>query len=157
MKVKLIAIGLTEKGYLTEGIDIFLKRLKHYIGFELIEIAEPKVLSKLNPEQRKAEETKLFLSKISDTAEIFLLDEVGKGLTSEQFADFLSKKMLASCKEINFLVGGPFGFHEDMHKKAVGLISLSKMTFSHQMVRLFFVEQVYRAFTIIKGEKYHNP
>jgi 23S rRNA (pseudouridine1915-N3)-methyltransferase len=156
VKIKLIVLGNTEKGYLTEGCKIFLNRLKHYCDFLFVEISEPKILSKLKPEQRKSEEARLFFEKLENSDKIILLDEKGKEYTSIQFAAYLEKEQLHSTKTICFLVGGPFGFDDSLYQKASGKMALSKLTFSHQMVRLFFLEQLYRAHSIIKGEKYHN-
>lgn len=155
MKVKLIAIGKTDDNYLNEGIQIYIERLKHYISFEIIIINDVKIGSKPNVAVQKEKEGKLFLSKFQSNDFVILLDEKGKSFTSVEYADFFQKRMNAS-QDVIFLIGGPFGFSQEIYDRANEKISLSKMTFSHQMVRLFFVEQLYRAFSIIKGEKYHN-
>ncbi len=155
MKVKLIVVGKTNEAYLKEGINKYLVRLKHYVDFTLIEIDEIKGSKKMSMDDyRKRESEKLL--PILNAELIVLLDEKGKSFTSMSFAKFLNQKMLHGLKSIDFVVGGPFGFDESVKNRANEMISLSDMTFSHQMVRLFFVEQIYRAFTIIKGEKYHH-
>lgn len=156
MKIKLIAIGKTDEGYLIEGIEKYLKRLKHYIALEVVVIADVKMGSKPNAEKIKEEEGKLILQKIEQSDVVVLLDEGGKGFSSENFALYLQKKMNSVAGNLVFIIGGPFGFTPSIYERAQERISLSEMTFSHQMVRLFFVEQLYRAFTIIKGEKYHH-
>jgi 23S rRNA (pseudouridine1915-N3)-methyltransferase len=156
MKIKLLVVGKTDESYIIEGIDKYLKRLKHYINFEIITLPDSKQGSKLQIEKLKEEEGKLLLQKIETSDQVVLLDEKGKDLTSEDFAGFLQKKMNAGFPCLVFIVGGPFGFSPEVYKRANDQVSLSKMTFSHQMVRLFFTEQLYRAFTIIKGEKYHH-
>lgn len=155
MKIKLIVIGKTDEKYLQEGVQIYLERLKHYIPFEIIIIKDVKIGTKQSSITQKIEEGKLFLSKFQSNDFVVLLDEKGKSFTSIEYADFLQKRMNASL-DVVFLIGGPFGFSQEIYDRSNDKLSLSKMTFSHQMVRLFFVEQLYRAFTIIKGEKYHN-
>lgn len=155
MKIKLIAIGKTDEKYLRDGIAKYLDRLKHYISFELVVINDVKIGSKPNTLLQKEKEAELFFDKIQPNDFVVLLDENGKSFTSVAFADYVQKRMNAST-DVVFLIGGPFGFSDKIYQRANDKISLSKMTFSHQMIRLFFVEQVYRAFTIIKGEKYHH-
>lgn len=156
MKFKLICVGKTEESYLKEGEQIYLERLKHYCKTEKIEIPELKNVKKLSKEQIKIEEGKLILSKIENQDQIILLDENGKDFNSVEFSEFIQKKLNQGGKSICFIVGGAFGFSEDIYQKAQGKINLSSMTFSHQMVRLFFLEQLYRAQTILKGEPYHH-
>jgi 23S rRNA (pseudouridine1915-N3)-methyltransferase len=156
MKITLLIVGKTEDVYLKEGIDKYLKRLKHYTKMEVAEIAELKNTKALTPEQQKTKEAELILKKITVTDHVILLDENGAQLTSTQFAAYIDKKAVGSVSNLVFIVGGPYGFDESVYQRANDKISLSKMTFSHQMVRLFFVEQLYRAFTIIKGEPYHH-
>jgi 23S rRNA (pseudouridine1915-N3)-methyltransferase len=156
MKITLLSIGKTEEKYLQAGIDIYLKRLKHYIKLELIEIPELKNTKGLSQEQQKTKEAELILKKITSTDYLILLDERGQELSSLQFADLLNKRMLASTQNLVFVIGGPYGFDNTIYQRANEKSSLSKLTFSHQMVRLFFVEQVYRAFTILKNEPYHH-
>jgi 23S rRNA (pseudouridine1915-N3)-methyltransferase len=156
MKITLLIVGKTEEAYLRDGIDKYLKRLKHYIKLDIAEIAELKNTKALTPEQQKAKEAEFILKKLSATDQVVLLDENGAELTSEQFAAYLDKKAINSVNNLVFIVGGPYGFDQTIYQHANDKISLSRMTFSHQMVRLFFVEQLYRAFTIIKGEPYHH-
>lgn len=155
MKIKLIAIGKTDEKYLQDGFAKYLDRLKHYISFELVVINDVKIGSKPNTLLQKEKEAELFFDKIQPNDFVVLLDENGKSFTSVAFADYVQKRMNAST-DVVFLIGGPFGFSDKIYQRANDKISLSKMTFSHQMIRLFFVEQVYRAFTIIKREKYHH-
>jgi len=156
MKIKLIAIGKTDEAYLLEGIEKYMKRLKHYISLEYILLPDVKLGIKPNPEKIKEEEGKLILQKVDNSDVLVLLDEGGKSFTSEKFADYLQKKMNNVSSNLVFVIGGPFGFSEEIYNRAQEKLSLSAMTFSHQMVRLFFAEQLYRSFTIIKGEKYHH-
>lgn len=155
MKIKLIAIGKTDESYLKEGIDKYLKRLKHYASFELIIINDVKVGKKTNVILQKELEEKEILSKVNTNDYLILLDEKGEEYNSVGFSKFLQKRM-NSGNDIIFVIGGPFGFSDRMYDRANAKVGLSKLTFSHQMVRLFFVEQLYRAFTILKGEKYHH-
>ncbi|MGN6638840.1 MAG: 23S rRNA (pseudouridine(1915)-N(3))-methyltransferase RlmH [Mucilaginibacter sp.] len=156
MKITLLIIGKTEDAYLREGIDKYFKRLKHYTKIEIAEIPELKNTKALTPEQQKAREAELILKKLTVTDHVILLDEKGAEFTSPQFATWIDKKALGSVSNLVFIVGGPYGFDQSVYQRANDKISLSRMTFSHQMVRLFFVEQLYRAFTIIKGEPYHH-
>ena len=156
MKIQLICVGKTERSYLKEGESEYLKRLKHYCTFEKIEIPELKNAKKLSEDQIKTEEGKLILAKVDRSAQLILLDEKGKSFTSVGFSQFLQKKFNQGGKSIVFVVGGAYGFSPELYNRANGKISLSEMTFSHQMVRLFFIEQVYRALTILKGEPYHH-
>jgi 23S rRNA (pseudouridine1915-N3)-methyltransferase len=157
MKITLLIVGKTEDAYLKEGIEKYLKRLKHYTKFAIIEIDELKNTKALTQEQQKAKEAELILKKISPTDQIILLDEKGTELSSTQFAAYIDKKAISSVVNLVFIVGGPYGFDQAIYQRANDKLSLSRMTFSHQMVRLFFAEQLYRAFTIIKGEPYHHP
>jgi len=141
---------------LKEGIDKYIKRLKHYARLTIIEIDELKNTKSLTAEQQKVKEAELILKKISPTDHVILLDEKGNELSSTQFAAYINKKSLGSISSLIFIVGGPYGFDQSVYERANDKLSLSNMTFSHQMVRLFFVEQLYRAFTIIKGEPYHH-
>ena len=156
MKITLLAVGKTEEKYLQSGIDIYLKRLKHYIKLEVVEIAELKNTKGLSQEQQKIKEGELIYKKLTSTDFVVLLDERGQELSSLQFADLLNKRMLASTQNLVFIIGGPYGFDSTIYQRANEKLSLSKLTFSHQMVRLFFAEQVYRAFTILKNEPYHH-
>ncbi len=156
MKIKLLLIGKTTDKSLQALIDEYAGRLKHYLNFEIIVIPELKNRKKLSLEQQKEAEGVLLLEKISTSDEVVLLDERGKQFTSLGFAEFLDKKMIYSNKSMIFVVGGPYGFSDEMYRRADGKMSLSAMTFSHQMIRLIFTEQLYRAMTIIKGEPYHH-
>ena len=157
MKITLLIVGKTEDAYLKEGIDKYLKRLKHYTKIEVAEITELKNTKALTQEQQKAKEAELILKKITALDYVILLDEKGIEVSSSQFAAYIDKKAIGSVANLVFIVGGPYGFDQTVYQRANDKLSLSRMTFSHQMVRLFFVEQLYRAFTIIKGEPYHHP
>src|SRR4051812_7438830 len=156
MKITLLSIGKTEDAYIKEGIDKYLKRLKHYTKLEMAELPELKNTKALTQDQQKTKEAELLLKKISPTDFVILLDEKGAELTSSQFAAYLDKKAITSTSSLVFVIGGPYGFEASIYQRANDKISLSRMTFSHQMVRLFFAEQLYRAYTIIKGEPYHH-
>lgn len=156
MKIVLLSIGKTEDKYIKEGIDKYLKRLKHYTKLELLDLPELKNTKALTQEQQKVKEAELIFKKISVTDFVVLLDEKGMELTSGQFAFYLDKKAIASTSTLVFVIGGPYGFDASVYQRANDKLSLSRMTFSHQMVRLFFAEQLYRAYTIIKGEPYHH-
>jgi 23S rRNA (pseudouridine1915-N3)-methyltransferase len=156
MKVTLLQIDKTTESYLNEGISIYLKRLKNYTAFDLVTINVPKAV-RMRPEaEQKTEEGKLILKELKENDHLVLLDEGGNLLNSVGFSQFLTKKAISNVKNLVFLIGGPYGFDENIYKRANYKLSLSPMTFSHQMVRLFFLEQLYRAFTITKGEKYHH-
>ncbi len=156
MKITLLTIGKTEDKYLLEGINVYIKRLKHYIPFKIFEIPELKGTKSLSQEQQKTREAELIFKNINNTDHVILLDENGQEFSSKQFSGFLNKKMVGGQQHLVFIVGGPYGFSDEIYKRCNEKISLSKMTFSHQMIRLFFTEQLYRAFTILKGEPYHH-
>jgi 23S rRNA (pseudouridine1915-N3)-methyltransferase len=156
MKISLIAVGKTEDKYLIEGIEKYLNRLKHYIGFNLHIIPELKNTKNLTEAQQKSKEAELILKQLNNSDVLVLLDEKGKKYTSVQFSQYINKQMIGSVQNLVFVIGGPYGFDESIYKRANSSVSLSEMTFSHQMVRLFFVEQLYRAFTILKNEPYHH-
>jgi 23S rRNA (pseudouridine1915-N3)-methyltransferase len=156
MKITLLTIGKTEEDFLKKGIEQYVKRLKHYIPFEINDIPALKKTAGMTPETVRQKEAELFVKHLEKADCIILLDERGTEYSSKGFADFLQKRMNTGIREMVFIVGGAWGFAEALHQKADFKISLSKMTFSHQMVRLFFVEQLYRGFTILKGESYHN-
>ena len=156
MKITLLVVGKTEDKYIVEGIEKYVGRLKHYIGFNMTVIPELKNTRNLTEAQQKSKEGEMILKHLNNTDFVILLDEKGKKYTSVQFANYLNKQMIGSVQHMAFIIGGPYGFNESIYKRAKGSISLSDMTFSHQMVRLFFVEQLYRAFTILKGEPYHH-
>lgn len=156
MKIKLLAVGKTDQPALNELIDNYQKRLKHYITFEIEIIPDVKNAKSLNQTQQKEKEGQLILSKIQSGDVLVLLDEKGKHYRSIEFSDYLQKKMNAATKQLIFVIGGPFGFSDAVYDTAQEKISLSKMTFSHQMIRLFLTEQIYRSFTILKNEPYHH-
>jgi 23S rRNA (pseudouridine1915-N3)-methyltransferase len=156
MKISLILVGKTEENWVKEGVDIYTKRLKHYLPFSAIELPALKGIGNLSQLQQKEKEGELILKACTGAERIFLLDEQGKEYNSPGFATFLQMQMNSSVKHLAFVVGGPFGFSEEIYKRANGKISLSQMTFTHQMIRLFYTEQLYRAMTILKGEKYHH-
>jgi len=156
MKIFLLVIGKTDETYLQKGIDIFLKRIPHYISFEMKVIPDLKNSKNLSEDQQKEKEGELILQQLSTSDELFLLDEQGIEVSSVEFARFLEKKMISGIKRLVFVIGGPYGFSGSIYSRANGKVSLSKMTFSHQMVRLIFLEQLYRAMTILKGEPYHH-
>ena len=156
MTIKLIAIGKTDSKQLQELITNYIDRLQHYIRFELCIIPDLKNVKNLSEEQQKKKEGELILKELKPTDHVIILDENGKEYTSVGFSEFLQKKMNSGCKQIVLIIGGPYGFSEDIRKKAISKISFSKMTFSHQMIRLFVVEQLYRGFSILKNEPYHH-
>lgn len=156
MKILLLAVGKTDDKNLIQLIDIYQNRLKHYIKFELDILPDIKNVKNLSENEQKEKEGQLILKKLQPTDQLILLDEKGKEFTSLLFSSFLQKKMNAGIKQLVFVIGGPYGFSDEVYQKAQGKISLSKMTFSHQMIRLFMVEQLYRGFTILKNEPYHH-
>ena len=156
MKITLLAIGKTNAKYLQEGIEQYTKRLSHYIPFELKILPDVKTTKALTTDKQKEMEGEMFMSAILQGDWVTLLDERGKEFTSRDFASYIDKKMITIPKNLIFIIGGPYGFSKAMYDRANEKLSLSKMTFSHEMIRLFFVEQIYRAMTILKGEPYHH-
>ncbi|GGB68567.1 ribosomal RNA large subunit methyltransferase H [Flavobacterium suaedae] len=156
MNIKLIAIGKTDSKQLQSLIDEYVKRLSFYVKFELDIIPDVKNVKNLSEAQQKQKEGEFILNRLSPTDQLILLDENGKSFSSVSFSEELQKKMNSGIKTLVFVIGGPYGFSDEVYQKAQGKISLSAMTFSHQMVRLFFIEQVYRAFTILRNEPYHH-
>jgi len=156
MKVTLLTIGKTDAGYFVEAINEYTKRLVHYIPFEVQVIPDIKNTKNLSEGQQKEAETDLILKNIQPTDHIVLLDEKGKEYTSKQFASYMEKKSHSVTKRLVFIIGGPYGFSQRIYDKAHEKLTLSRMTFTHQMVRLVFVEQLYRAMTIINNEPYHH-
>ena len=156
MKVEFWSIGKTNASYLEEGMSIYEKRIQHYLKLEVLLLPDIKNAKHLKPKQLKEKEGALFLKKIKKGDCIILLDERGKAFTSVAFATFLERQLQHSYSKIIFIVGGAYGFSPAMYERANWQIQLSNMTFSHQMIRLFFLEQFYRAMTILKNEKYHN-
>ena len=156
MTIKLLTIGKTDDATLQNLIQTYVNRLGHYNKFELEIIPDLKKTRNLSVEQQKTAEGKLILERMNTSDFVVLLDENGKQYSSEAFSEYLQKRLNSGMKQLIFIVGGPYGFSEEVYTRADGKISLSKMTFSHQMVRLFFVEQLYRAFTILRNEPYHH-
>lgn len=156
MKITLLTIGQTDDSWLREAIDTYVQRINRYIGFEIHTIPAPKKWNALPAGQRKEQEGKLLLEHIKGSDFAVLLDEKGKTFNSVQFAGFIQDRMNRSTRKLVFIVGGPWGFSREVYQAAQLKLSLSAMTFSHQMVRLFFTEQLYRAFTILRNEPYHN-
>ncbi len=156
MKVKLLLIGKTNKPFLIEGEKEYLKRLQHYIKIERIELQDIKNQKHQTINQIKNAEGLLFLDKIKNDDYLVLLDEKGGQMTSKDFSEFINNKSINTSKNIVFVIGGAFGFSDELYERSNFKMSLSKMTFSHQMVRMIFLEQLYRACTILKGEPYHH-
>ena len=156
MNIKLIAVGKTDNPALQQLISTYEKRLSYYINFELQLLPDIKNSKSLSEEQQKIKEGELILSYVEPSHHLILLDERGKEYTSIAFADALQKKMNTGIKQLTFVIGGPYGFSQAVYQRANSKLSLSKLTFSHQMIRLFFVEQLYRAFTILRNEPYHH-
>lgn len=155
MIISLLCLGKTDSKEISSLLEDYEKRLRHYIRFERIELPDVK-RKNLSPAQQKSAEAELLLKKLSPPDQVILLDEKGKEFRSVEWSAQLESKMIQGTKRLVFLVGGPYGFDEQIYQRADSKISLSRMTFSHQMVRLFFVEQLYRAFTIIRNEPYHH-
>ena len=156
MKVVLLVVGKTDAGSWSKALDDYMGRLKYYIPFKIEVIPDLKKAKSITESQQKEQEGLLILKSLQAGDYCVLLDERGKEVTSKQFASFIDKKMQEVSRRLVFVIGGPYGFSEDVYTKAAECISLSKMTFSHQMIRPIFVEQLYRAMTIIRGEPYHH-
>lgn len=156
MKLQLICIGKTTFDYLNEGILLYEKRLKHYLPFEWIELPDLKKNKNRDRQQIKFNEGEKLLKVIPTDAIVVLLDVKGKTATSEEFSNFINSRMLSGIKNLCFVIGGAYGFSNELYARSQFKISLSQMTFSHQLVRLIFMEQLYRAMTILKGEPYHH-
>lgn len=156
MKTIFLLTGKTRNSYLIEGINEYQKRIRNYLSLDLVEIPDLKNTRNLSPEKVKENEGKQIFQQLQEGDFVVLLDEKGKEFTSRQFADFMQARMLSSIKRIVFVTGGAWGFSREIYKRADLSLSLSKMTFPHQLVRLIFLEQLYRALTILKGEPYHN-
>jgi len=156
MTITLIAIGKTDDKELNFLIEAYKKRLSFYVKFNFEVIPDIKNVKNLSEKQQKEKEGALILKKLQTSDVLVLLDENGKQFGSVGFSEYLQKQMNSGLKNLVFVIGGPYGFSEEIYKRAQGKISLSKMTFSHQMVRLFFIEQLYRGFTILKNEPYHH-
>jgi 23S rRNA (pseudouridine1915-N3)-methyltransferase len=156
MKITLLTVGKTTNANLVTLQNEYQNRLKFYIPFEMVVIPELKNTKNLSIAEQQEKEADLILKQLDTSDEVVLLDDKGKQFTSMGFSEYISKKMLASHKRMVFVVGGPYGFSERVYNRANGKVSLSAMTFSHQMIRLIFIEQLYRAMTILKGEPYHH-
>jgi 23S rRNA (pseudouridine1915-N3)-methyltransferase len=156
MKITLLTVGKTDKSWVRQGLDIYVSRLKHYVPFSVVEIPELKNVSALTKDQIKVREGELILKNIKPSDDLILLDERGKEYTSLELAKVIQDKMTYAGKDIVYVIGGAYGFSDAVYRRADSKMSLSRMTFSHQMVRAIFAEQIYRAFTIIKGEPYHH-
>jgi len=156
MKIILLTVGKSTNSHLIKLQEEYQNRLKYYIPFEMTVVPELKNTKNLSISEQQEKEADLILKQLDTSDEVVLLDEKGKQFTSVGFSEFISKKMLASHKRMVFVVGGPYGFSERVYQRANGKVSLSAMTFSHQMIRVIFVEQLYRAMTILKGEPYHH-
>jgi 23S rRNA (pseudouridine1915-N3)-methyltransferase len=156
MKIKVLAIGKTDDKNLKLLIERYEKRLRHYIKFEMEVIPDLKNAKNLSEKEQKEKEGELILKKVGSSDQLWLLDEKGEEFRSLEFSRFIQLKMNAGIKQFILVIGGPYGFSEEVYQNAAGKLSLSKMTFSHQMIRLFVVEQLYRAFTILKNEPYHH-
>jgi 23S rRNA (pseudouridine1915-N3)-methyltransferase len=156
MKITLLTVGKSTNSHLIKLQEEYQNRLKFYIPFEMTVVPELKNTKNLSINEQQEKEADLILKQLETSDEVVLLDEKGKQFTSVGFSEFISKKMLASHKRMVFVVGGPYGFSERVYQRANGKVSLSAMTFSHQMIRVILVEQLYRAMTILKGEPYHH-
>ena len=156
MKITLLTVGKTDKAWVREGMDIYMSRLSHYAKFALVEIPELKNVSALSHEEIKQREGELILRNLRPDDTVVLLDEHGKEFSSMEFSKRLEQRLSAGGGDMVFVVGGAYGFSRDVYSRSNSMVSLSKMTFSHQMVRAIFVEQLYRAFTIMRGEPYHH-
>ena len=156
MEVKLVTVGKTDVPWVKEGLDLYVSRLRHYVPFTLVEIPQLKNVSAFSQEQIKEKEGELILKQVAPGDTVILLDERGRQYRSVEWADWIQRQLSLGGKGLVFVVGGAYGFSQKVYDRANGLVSLSKMTFSHQMVRTVFAEQLYRAFTIIRGEPYHH-
>lgn len=156
MKITLLAIGKTDNKNLQSMLDDYIKRLGFYVSFEMVIVPDVKKAKNLSETQQKIAEGNELLKLLSSADALVLLDEKGKSLSSIGFSEFLQKKMNSGLKNLVFAIGGPYGFSDEIYERASEKISLSSMTFSHQMVRLFFIEQLYRGFTILRNEPYHH-
>ena len=156
MKIELAVIGKTSIVYLKQGIDEYIKRLKHYVPFEIKYIDDIKNTKNISEDQQKRTEGAKILSLLDKSDFVVLLDEHGKEYTSMQYSSYIQKRMLSGAKKVVFVIGGPYGFSQEVYDRANDKISFSKMTFNHEMIRLIFMEQLYRAYTIINHEPYHH-
>lgn len=156
MNIKLIVVGKSESEHLRSWVEVYVKRLSHYTGFEIVTLPDVKNAKNLSVGELKEREGEMILRQIEKADKVVLLDEKGKEFSSMEFSKYLEKQMNTSVRTLAFVVGGAFGFSPKVYEKIGERIAISRMTFSHQMIRLLVVEQIYRAFTILKGEPYHN-
>ncbi|MDE5869236.1 MAG: 23S rRNA (pseudouridine(1915)-N(3))-methyltransferase RlmH [Muribaculaceae bacterium] len=156
MEIELLTVGKTTINFVATGIEEYTRRLKHYIGYKITALPDIKKNASLSAERQKEAEGEIILSKLQSSDFVVLLDERGREYSSIEFAGFIEKQMLSGRKRLVFVVGGPYGFSRSVYDRADGKVSLSRMTFNHEMVRLFFTEQLYRAMTILRGEPYHH-
>lgn len=156
MKIVIIAVGRTTTGYINEGINHYMDRLRHYLPVELLVIPDVKATKAMTETKQKDAEGKAILATLQPGDNVILLDERGRQKTSREFSEMIVEKMNRGLRRLVFVIGGPYGFSADVYARADSQLSLSRMTFTHEMVRLFFTEQVYRAMTIIRGEPYHH-
>lgn len=156
MRLTLLTVGKTDIPWVREGLEMYVSRLGHYAPFSLKEIPELKGVSALTREQIRKKEGELILAQLKPADEVILLDEHGREYRSVEFSEWLGRRMAGSGRDLVFVVGGAYGFSEAVYARAAGKLSLSKMTWSHQLVRTIFAEQLYRAFTILRGEPYHH-
>ncbi|MGX1929180.1 23S rRNA (pseudouridine(1915)-N(3))-methyltransferase RlmH [Flagellimonas sp. 2504JD4-2] len=156
MQITVLAIGKTDSSELAKLIAVYEKRLGHYIKFKFVVIPDLKNSKNLSEKLQKEKEGELILNQVHSSDTLLLLDENGKQFSSVEFAQFLQKKINSGLKHLVLAIGGPYGFNDKVYQRCNGQISLSKMTFSHQMVRLFLIEQLYRGFTILRNEPYHH-
>ena len=156
MELKLVTVGKTDVKWVKEGLDLYVSRLRHYVPFTLVEIPQLKNVSAFSQEQIKEKEGELILRQAAPGDSLILLDERGKEYRSVEWAEWLQARLSRGGKGLVFVIGGAYGFSQAVYDRAEGEVSLSRMTFSHQMVRTIFAEQLYRAFTIIRGEPYHH-
>lgn len=156
MKIVIIAVGKTSTDYVARGVEEFLKRANRYVGVELTVIPDVKASKALTEENQKQQEGRAILAALQPGDVVTLLDERGKELTSREFSGLIERRMIQGIKRLVFVIGGPYGFAREVYERADDKLSLSRMTFTHEMVRLFFTEQIYRAMTIMRGEPYHH-
>ena len=156
MDLKLVTVGKTDVKWVKEGLDLYVSRLRHYVPFTLVEIPQLKNVSAFTQEQIREKEGELILKQVTPGDSVILLDERGKEYRSVEWAEWIRQRLARGGKGLVFVIGGAYGFSQAVYDRAEGMVSLSRMTFSHQMVRTVFAEQLYRAFTIIRGEPYHH-
>ena len=156
MKFCLLVVGKTASSFMSKGIEEYKSRVNRYVGFEIISISDLKRTRGLTEMQQKEKEGEMLLASLTPSDTVILLDEKGREYTSREFADFQASMMNRGVKRLVYVIGGPYGFSQKVYDRADGKISLSRMTFSHEMARLFFCEQLYRAMTILRGEPYHH-